>query len=54
MEWIRRLFCKHEWERLGGEINVLISYFGEIPKFPDYRKQTYICRKCLKKRCIKY
>lgn len=49
MEIIRKLFCKHEWKDVSGEIK-LIDEYNDIVGF----QHTYICKKCLKKKIIRY
>ena len=51
INWIRRLFCNHEWEDVSGEIKV---WMNEWDKYPIAYKRTYICKKCLKKKTIRY
>lgn len=51
MDFIRRLLCKHEWIDISGEIKVYRNYSDIMPL---YHKRLFVCKKCLKKRKIKY
>lgn len=51
IEIIRKLFCKHEWQDVSGEVNVWKSVYD---KYPCGFRRTYVCKKCLKKKTIKY
>lgn len=52
IDLFRRLFCKHEWQDISGEIHVWDSN-GRY-KYPIGAKRIFVCKKCLKKRIIKY
>ncbi len=49
-DFIKRLFCKHEFEDISGQVTVL----GEFGKYPIRYERTFVCKKCLKKKTIKY
>lgn len=51
MDWIRRLFCKHKWIDISGEIKVYGNFFDGMSL---YYKRVFVCKKCLKERKIKY
>lgn len=52
IDFIKRLFCKHEFEDISGEIRV----WGSDPhyKYPIEYRRVFVCKKCLKKKTIKY
>lgn len=49
-DFIKRLFCKHEFEDISGQVAV----YGEFGKRPIRYERTFVCKKCLKERTIKY
>ena len=51
VEFIKRLFCNHEYEDITGEVKV---FAHEDDKYPIRIERTFVCRKCLKKKKIKY
>lgn len=50
-DFIKRLFCKHEFEDISGEVRVWRS---DYDKYPMRYERTFVCKKCLKKKKIKY
>lgn len=50
IRFIKRLFCKHEFEYVSGQVAVWRGY-GE---YPVRYERTFVCKKCLKKKKIKY
>lgn len=48
---IKSLFCKHEFEDVSGLIRIWAS---PDDKYPTEYKRIYVCKKCLKKKKIKY
>lgn len=51
IDFIKRLFCKHEFEDISGQVNVWGSSYD---KYPVRHERTFVCKKCLKKKTIKY
>lgn len=51
IDLIKRLFCNHEFEDISGEVLV---YESQCDKYPIRRERTYVCKKCWKKKKIKY
>lgn len=49
-DFIKRLFCKHEFEDISGQVRV----WGESRKYPIGYERTFVRKKCLKKKTIKY
>ena len=47
---IRELFCKHEWEDISGKIRV----FDSSKDLPVEFRIVFVCKKCLKKKVIKF
>lgn len=52
IDFIKRLFCKHEFEDISGEISVWSS--DNSYKYPIAFRRAFVCKKCLKKKTIKY
>lgn len=50
IDFIKRLFCKHEFE----DISWQVAVWGEFGKYPIEYRRTFVCKKCLKKKTIKY
>lgn len=50
LDFIKGLFCKHEFEDISGQVQVWNSY----SKYPVRYERTFVCKKCLKKKTIKY
>lgn len=51
-ELIKRLFCRHEFEDVSGLVKVWSSDYSA--KFPIGYERTFVCKKCLKKKTIKF
>lgn len=51
IDFIRRLFCNHEWKDVSGEVKVYAHRYSTRPI--EYER-TYVCKKCLKKKTIRY
>lgn len=51
IDFIKRLFCKHEFEDVSGQVAVWTTGYE---KYPIRYERTFVCKKCLKKRKIKY
>lgn len=51
IDFIKRLFCKYEFEDISGRVKIFDPLF---PKHPIRYERTFICKKCLKKRTMKY
>lgn len=45
IDYIRSLFCKHEFELLQ-EARVYEALHGYTMPYPSYTKWTYMCKKC--------
>lgn len=52
IEFIKRLFCDHEYKDVSGEVKVWSGVPNEA--YPVRFERTFVCRKCLKKKKIKY
>lgn len=52
IDFIKRLFCKHEFEDISGEIRVWSN--DNSYKYPIAFRRVFVCKKCLKKKTIKY
>lgn len=52
IDFIKRLFCKHEFEDISGEVRIWSS--DPSCKYPIALRRVFVCKKCLKKRIIKY
>ena len=50
IDWIRSLFCKHEWEHIS-DVRV---YENDYSQRPCGREKVFYCKKCMKKKIIKY
>lgn len=50
-DFIKKLFCDHEWEDITGCVKI---YANDYDKLPICYKRTYICKKCLKNKTIRY
>ena len=50
IDFIKRLFCKHEFVDISGQVAV----WGEFSRRPIGYERTFVCKKCLKKKKIKY
>ena len=60
MEFLKKIFSKHEYEYVGKikHINADACLLSRIPhseweNYPEYMEYVYICKKCGKKRMIK-
>lgn len=51
MEWLKQLFCKHEYKAI---TNIIAIYENERDEYPVGHKQVYLCKKCLKKKIIRW
>lgn len=51
-DFIKRLFCKHEFRYISGEIKVWSR--NNSYKYPIEVRRVFVCKKCLKKKTIKY
>lgn len=51
IDFIKRLFCKHEFQDISGQVTV---WANDYSKRPIGYERTFVCKKCLKKRKIKY
>lgn len=47
IDFIKRLFCKHEFKDISEEVKVFGSDFD---RRPIRHERTYVCKKCLKKK----
>ena len=52
VEFIKRLFCNHEYKDISGEVKVFSGEPDET--YPVRFERTFVCCKCLKKKKIKY
>lgn len=52
IDFIRRLFCNHEWKDVSGRVKVWDSDISS--EHPVSYERTYVCKKCLKKKTIRY
>lgn len=50
VDFIKRLFCDHEYTDVSGEIKV----YNSFSEYPIRRERTFVCKKCLKKKKIRY
>lgn len=50
IDFIKRLFCNHEFEDISGQVRV----FAKGYEHPVRYERTFVCKKCLKKKTIKY
>lgn len=50
LDFVKRLFCKHEFVDISGQVRAW-GYFG---KYPIGYERIFVCKKCLKKKTIKY
>lgn len=50
MNWLKWLFCPHDWSKIVYEVDV---YGPESIKYPIYRKRIYQCSKCTRFKKVK-
>ncbi len=50
LDFIKKLFCNHEYKDVSGEIRV----WGESSEYPVKIYRVFVCQKCLKRKKIKY
>ena len=49
-DFIKRLFCKHEFGDISWKVQVFAKGYGQPVRY----ERTFVCKKCLKKKTIKY
>lgn len=49
LDYIRSLFCKHEWELISKEYVYENSYSNR----PLGERRTYLCEKCMRRKNVK-
>ena len=52
IDWIKSLFCKHEWRCAHSVQEMDYNFRGERVVVGAY--DVYVCQKCLKKKKISY
>lgn len=50
IDWIRSVFCKHDWELI--ESGIVYDFYDIREQLPLGNRYVYICKNCKKKKIV--